>query len=79
MFSQNKMEHKLHEYTNNTNEAKMLYATPKAISIILLFVSFVVNFLVLGFVLPTFFVDVYPAVTGFIFYLPTILGEALFG
>src|SRR3989304_8761120 len=28
MFSQNKMEHKLHEYTNSTNEIKMLPATP---------------------------------------------------
>jgi hypothetical protein len=34
MFSQNKMEHKLHEYSNSTNEAKMLYATPKDISVI---------------------------------------------
>src|SRR3989304_2799820 len=27
MFSQNKMEHKLHEYTNSTNEIKMVPGT----------------------------------------------------
>ena len=69
------MEHKLDEYTNSTNETKMLHATPKAISVIRPLVSFVVKSLVLGFILPTLFVDVYPTVAGFRFYLRQFCDE----
>ena len=72
MFSKNKMEHKLHEYTNSTNEAKMLPATPKAIGVIR---PFVVKSLVLGFVLQTLFIDVYPTVAGFRCYLRQFCDE----